>query len=90
MVLPLKMSIKFLEFKKDICRGVLFSVNWKLIVSARKFLSSTSELQSQAERSQGEGGLGHPTKTTQQGPGGQRGLEQFCAVEGKCEDETEW
>ena len=49
----------------------------------------TSELQSQAERSQGEGGLGHPTKTTQQGPGGQRGLEQFCAVEGKCEDETE-
>lgn len=41
MVLPLKMSIKVFEFKKDICCGVIFSVNWKLIFSARKFLSST-------------------------------------------------
>lgn len=49
----------------------------------------TSELQSQAERSQGEGGLGHPTKTTQQGPGGHGVLEQFCAAGGKREGETE-
>ena len=33
--------------------------------------------------------MGHPTKMTQQGPGDQSGLEQFCAVEGKREDETE-
>lgn len=41
MVLPLKTSIKVFELKNYVCCGVIFSVNWKLMFSARIFPSST-------------------------------------------------